>query len=288
MESVYDIEVLLRQLGDPDPLVRTVAAKALKNRADQASVGILCDGFRGAGKRVRYRITVALLKVGAAAIEPLAERLRDTDSDVRWCVAKTLGRIGGEAVMASLIRALHDPEPKVRLAAQSGLERVGPSAILTSFRGLRDSNEHIREGSALVLAGIGTVAVPMLIDALQDPSPEVRSAAASVLQTMEYREPIPHRILVLKELDSQQRHRLLETFQRLRYAESIWSYSYTPVTDIRAYCESLLSDHRARNGAKQVLEFMGVSAAVPPTKKPLVPTQKPPPKTWKWLRRQRR
>lgn len=80
----------------------------------------------------------------------LAKQMRDPNSTVRWSAAGQLAQIGEDAI-PTLIAAMKDPDPKVRVMACKTFPSVDPNA---------------------------ETAIPALLTALKDPEPKVRRAAA--------------------------------------------------------------------------------------------------------------
>jgi HEAT repeat protein len=96
-----------------------------------------------------------------------------------------LGRIGAAAV-PDLVRALGDPDPGVRLRAAEALARIGPDAkeaVPELIRLLSDEREHVetRKAAAWALGQIGppaSGAVPELMRILQAPPTDTPQADA--------------------------------------------------------------------------------------------------------------
>jgi HEAT repeat protein len=153
------------------------------------------------------------------AIPLLSERLLDPDRRVRAVAASALGRIGGGRSAEALLHALRT----CRLGAgrlSRELARAAPDFFLESAlvrpenrkiratlaltAGLRGRSSAVAEQLLALLEGdpaeraaachaLGclhhTPAVPFLMDALFDPSPRVRHAAAVALTRLGAREP---------------------------------------------------------------------------------------------------
>jgi vesicle coat complex subunit len=90
----------------------------------------------------------------------LAQRLKDSDPNVRYSAARALGKYGPQAreYVPDLVQALKDRDKTVRMGAAYGLADVGPDAL---------------------------EAVPALKEALKDKDAEVRKAAAYALKKIE-------------------------------------------------------------------------------------------------------
>jgi HEAT repeat protein len=119
----------------------------------------------------------------AGAVRALEAVLRhDPDREVRAFAALALGQLGGPDATGLLIENLTSTdESYVRGAAMFAIEKSrDPSAITGLINILRLNRGHDIEASH-VLVKIGAPAVPQLLQALNDPSANVRSAVVDVL-----------------------------------------------------------------------------------------------------------
>lgn len=113
----------------------------------------------------------------AVADEPREWGLKETVTDA-------LARIGDDAVPA-LIRALKDPEPRVRVQAARALSRMGlrgEKAVPGLITALDDDDEDVRQSAARALGQMGSAAkeaVPRLIGILREEEESDRSSDAS-------------------------------------------------------------------------------------------------------------
>jgi len=149
---------LVAQLGDDDPEVRRVAARAL---ADQ----------RGTSSEI---------------IAALTQAAANSDVEVRQIAVEALAQKGSaaETVLPPLERALADPELSVRLKAALAIRKIDPES--ESYRPvLLDS---LRAGHGTVFLEVGRMgtdaqwAVPTLVTVLSsDRRPSIRALAASTL-----------------------------------------------------------------------------------------------------------
>jgi len=112
----------------------------------------------------RLYATQALGEIGPAAetaIKPLADILKDKNSDVRWKAAWALGRIGPAAV-GLLVKALKEEESEIRQYAAKALAQIGPragAAVEPLIEVLKDEDSEVRtfatEALVISLAKIG-------------------------------------------------------------------------------------------------------------------------------------
>ena len=125
---------------------------------------------------VRYGASLALSKLGTAAVPALRKSLVSGKRDVPVFSAYTLGQIGPAAspAVGDLIEALAGSDDALRAAAAEALGKIGPSAaaaVDTLTITLTDEKQNVRMRAAVSLGQIGPSAekaVPKLIGALSD------------------------------------------------------------------------------------------------------------------------
>ena len=126
-------------------------------------------------------------------VPELMRALKDPDAKVRLAAANTLGERGPAAALAAkpLGEALKDPDAKVRLAAAKALGRIGPTAhpaYPALVHALGDDDEAVRKAARASLGTLKKSAgqyVPELSAALKDPSAPVRVFALQALLGMD-------------------------------------------------------------------------------------------------------
>lgn len=180
---------------------------------------------------VNDKLLRALAKVGARAVPPLLELLKEPRWTTRWSALSALQRVAMRDVdvdttrlLPALMEALGDEKWRVRAKAVEALAalRQAKTAVLPGLvKALGDSNSevsrlavmhvlelgldakdltermvevlttrrsvYLRVGALLVLLHLGRAAkaaVPHLIDAIEDPSPEVREYANLALTSI--------------------------------------------------------------------------------------------------------
>ncbi len=142
---------LIISLSDPDNEIRWEAALALGEIGDAAALDPLVYTLKDNDRYVRYGAALALEKLGwnpvtiaqaalydvarqdwdsvvsygEEAVRALRLALRDNDPSVRLDVVRTLGRIGSERAMPSLVRALRDEDEHVRWETVLASPRCG-------------------------------------------------------------------------------------------------------------------------------------------------------------------
>lgn len=102
---------------------------------------------------------------------------------VRSNAAKALGDIGNDVAIDALINALKDPDEDVKFHVARNLGKFGESAVPFLIDALKDPDEHVRRYAAWILGNIGdNQAIPALKNLLNDPSDYVRNGAAHALE----------------------------------------------------------------------------------------------------------
>lgn len=137
---------------------------------------------------VRRTAAESLGKIGdQSAVTSILPLLTDPDPVVRVAAAKALGRIGtasNDTVLAALSRSLEDPAEGVQQAAAMAIGEIEPlSRQLKAVVSLvQASDVHVRRAAVRALLQVDTsLWLPLLLPALDDPDVEVRQGAVAVL-----------------------------------------------------------------------------------------------------------
>ncbi|MGH9428809.1 MAG: HEAT repeat domain-containing protein, partial [Terriglobia bacterium] len=147
------IVALLRDLNDEDPAVRIQALQSC-----------------------------GTLDVPRSAFVIVLQSLSDRNEDVRCAAVESLGLIGRQEAVPSLLKMLRDQSSEIRMrAAESlGLLLAGMTCPKPLLKSLRDSDELVRIQAAQSLQEIGDRTVlPVLWRSLNDRSPLMRSYVAA-------------------------------------------------------------------------------------------------------------
>ncbi|MBN1888042.1 MAG: HEAT repeat domain-containing protein [Thermoflexales bacterium] len=186
-------------LTDPAGEVRQSAITGL-----EVLVGPADPGFRAQmlgmvddpDLAVRTRVLSALMRSGdfyqlAPAVQALECLLDDEDPLNRTRGVRVLGRIDDERATRRLAASLSDPADEVRLEAalaaetlvQESLPASAQAALVDGMNGLlSDPVERVRQAALVVLGHAGGQASHQaMVDALADPSPQVRTSAVNAL-----------------------------------------------------------------------------------------------------------
>lgn len=112
--------------------------------------------------------------VGEVELE--AERLTSKVPETRQMAARNLARYDIVHTLPHLLRALDDPDAKVRITAAHALAQHGAlEAVPVLMTWLTDPDPQIKQAGARVLGELGAAeAVPALVRSLGDPDPQVR------------------------------------------------------------------------------------------------------------------
>jgi HEAT repeat protein len=141
----------------------------------------LAEKLRAGPSHVRQAALAELITHPDVAAHGLVvERLDDDDPEVCHLAAIVLGLMGTAAVNSLTSALATSPHTPVRVAAASGLARLGPDASVATTEldaCLEDADESLRWHAAFALAKIGEPALPVLRGSL-DSNNAVRRLAA--------------------------------------------------------------------------------------------------------------
>jgi HEAT repeat protein len=176
---------LMRLLRDRDVDVRRTAARALGFIGDAAAVPALLATVDAARSVPYNTTTMALLRMGSDAHEPLIEGLRAGSQKARAVCAEILGLRGSVAALPALTAAIHPWESlEVRIRAARALGRIGVPGSVDALAALMRSEEPLplRAVTTRALGQIGgRRTVTLLRDALDAPEHIVALNAARAL-----------------------------------------------------------------------------------------------------------
>jgi HEAT repeat protein len=177
--STFD-EIANLLLDDPKIEVRQAAAKALGTTKNPAAIPFLMEALRDSywwyeRETAAGDLLTAIENMGAAAIEPLIDALRDREGAVRKYAAILLGRIGDPRAIEPLSMALYDLHHDVGKASAEALVRFGAASFEVLVEALEHPEMWIRIHSVDVLPKIEEPRVALvLLEMLKDPEREVK------------------------------------------------------------------------------------------------------------------
>lgn len=186
------IGALAATLADEHPIVRQSAVLALDWLHNLEVVDVLTTALNDPNAIVRIMATQALGRMeDSRVVDALQIALDDSSTDIRKIAAEALGRIKDERAIESLLQALHDPQPEVSTDAARALIRIGGSSRTRLFEKLSDPDPQVRQVVVSTLRYVQDNAViPLLIEALGNSAPEVRSIAAQSLGNFHNRQAV--------------------------------------------------------------------------------------------------
>lgn len=163
---------------------RERALEAIREMGDARAVDAveaLCTALRS--DRLDYAALVALVKIGAPAVEALCGALGGQNSGARKNAAEALGKIGNTRAVEPLCKALGDVEGDVRKNAAAALAKFCDArAVEPLCKVLGDAESDVRKSSAAALAKFCDArAMEPLCKALGDTESAVRGSAAQAL-----------------------------------------------------------------------------------------------------------
>jgi HEAT repeat protein len=196
---------LLAAAEDPTKNVRTAVARALgvvaATSRQQAPREQLRDALGDERPRLRFAAARAYALLPDEPAAPLLPLLQDTVESVRWAAARTLAsrKNGGIGHLSDLGFLVHDrrrPEPELAEALRQSAVDEAPTVRRAAVLGLRaadpggsydllvqalraDEDHRVRAAAAYSLDD--ERAIPVLVEALDDPCPVVGRAAIFAL-----------------------------------------------------------------------------------------------------------
>lgn len=181
---------LIAELRSPRAEIRQAAVNALANLRDPAAIAPLINLFRqdeqacgdeAGAAGVWNDAATALASFADGALPSLLVALRDPHPNVRVWSALALGLVGGASALAALVRALDDPNAQVRAQSADALGLLADSSAFAALaRTLSgDADPFVRARAVYALAMLpGAAMLNTLLPALRDPDADVRCAAA--------------------------------------------------------------------------------------------------------------
>jgi HEAT repeat protein len=218
LEKRGDVDGIISALESGDtPSVRVEALLALSRSNDERRVALLVGAMADSAADVSAAAEEAVRDLGPAAGAALVEALdgpvgdRAAELMMGWndegvaslaegyqtsssagrlraleCMVELEGRLEDknhhEAVFSSLLAAIGDRSPKIRVAAAGHLKTRRDSRACRALAAqLKDGDESVRTSCREALAAIGEEAVPNLLIALDDRNANSRRTAAELL-----------------------------------------------------------------------------------------------------------
>ena len=179
-------------LNRPDDALRQRAARALADVGDPESIPLYVSLLDDDDSVVREMGGRGLATACRPKEEqPLVDALAHGDLAVRSWAAEGLARLGDARALPVLAGTLKHDHPPIRKGSILSLVALGPDGIRGVLQGLEDPDRQIQDLVFAVIAARDValarkgVAPDLLLSALASSHPEIRFAAARVLETRE-------------------------------------------------------------------------------------------------------
>ncbi|MCX5800735.1 MAG: HEAT repeat domain-containing protein [Candidatus Eisenbacteria bacterium] len=174
---------LYRALDDPDPDIRSLAARGLSKVRHPRAQAALIDILGRHEELVSSRIAAMFIDVGTPSVPLLVKNMRNTNWRARFWTAEILGQVADRRAEGVLVSALSDSSADVRAAAAKALGRIGSkSAGLEVIPLLKDPAWFVRSHAAWTLGQLEMVeAIEELVAALCDRAWWVRKSSLEAL-----------------------------------------------------------------------------------------------------------
>ncbi|MDE3084231.1 MAG: HEAT repeat domain-containing protein [Verrucomicrobiota bacterium] len=130
-----------------------------------------------------------LVKLGAPAVAPLLDSLKDEDADMRQGAAQALGQLNDKRAVKPLITCLQDESIEVKQNAARALGLLGDKrAVEPLIKVFNDEIGEVKKSAAEALGLLGdSQAIAPLLTGLTDEDSELRQTCAQALQKLNYK-----------------------------------------------------------------------------------------------------
>ncbi len=193
------LQVFREAVSDPEPVVRYEAVKGYADLGDAGVSGAeqVAPLLRDTEARIRRAAADALGLMGPGVgpeITPdLVSALADPDENVSWAVVQAIRNMGADAV-SELAVVLEYGDPLLLTGVLQAVIELGPTASATAPHILSYLSASDSQVRALAAEALGSVGADHAVDALRasldDPSENVRAAAAWALAALHPDEPV--------------------------------------------------------------------------------------------------
>ncbi|MFN2224837.1 MAG: DUF123 domain-containing protein [Anaerolineae bacterium] len=206
--------VRVAALPDDEWFVAALGAERILLEGDSA-VELVAVLLEGDDER-REAAAVALGRLGAQVLPPLADLLASRPSENRWWAARTLAEVGGPGAVRLLVDVLDDADADVRACACLALGRIGDGqAAAPLARRLADESPFVAGIAADALSMIGESAVATLAACLEAENTHTRLLAVRALARCKSEAAIGPLLGVLEDSSYLVRHYAQEALEAL-------------------------------------------------------------------------
>lgn len=155
--QIEAVDLLAMGLQDPDNGVKDVCYRALAHlKGENARIAAEKIVPLIADKRIEIRNIAgdALARLSTAAIDPLLTYLESDDADARKFACDIVGLIGGEDVLENINRLLDDPDENVKCTAVESLGNIGSQKSVETLIGVYGDSDEVKP---LVIDALGKI-----------------------------------------------------------------------------------------------------------------------------------
>jgi HEAT repeat protein len=169
-----DIKTLLRDASNREnPTLQLRAIRALGGLEDHRAVGLLKNLVEEGTSEVQDAAIEALTQIGCSAWG-------------RCSILCILSQLGDHSIVPHIVESLNDDSNNVRLESVRALARIDGDDVIEPLTqvAMKETDSYIRFETVRLLRNIGVGKAPVLkmaLQALKDPSRDVRSQAARLL-----------------------------------------------------------------------------------------------------------
>jgi HEAT repeat protein len=181
LETQTAVEIVVRQLSDPNAEIRAAAAEALGRSSDSLVLPALERAIADPG--TQQGAALAYARLGSTSCGPLVGLLKSSQPSVRAAAAEGLARCGDRYVadLRAALRVEHDPTARHAIVRSLGASRT-EDALEELVSLLKDGDPEMRFAAVQALGRTRLdSAVDPLITALSDERPEIRASALAAL-----------------------------------------------------------------------------------------------------------
>ena len=182
------VRLLRHTRGAEQELDHQAAARALQliGPDAKAAVPALARVLHGQERVARWDAAYALASIGKDAVPALVAALNDQDPEARTAAITALLHIGpgAEAAIPALFARLQDDNPGVRLQASEALSAIGPAAGQVLIHAIERERGIVQQRAAKVLMSMmfaRRAAEPALLKMASDEDPLSRAQAIETL-----------------------------------------------------------------------------------------------------------
>lgn len=247
---------------------RRAAAQEKQQAAAAARVDELVATVQGSRSRERWEAIQALGSMGpraAKAVPALVKIAGDDDKSTRNVAVVALAEIAPDdfAVIRTVVDALKDADTVVRANAVSFSSRLGPAAVPVLLRAMTDPDPRMRAGAAQALgsasrahsdATLADQTIETLGQALNDHDPAVRKAAAAALGSFgrRARPAVPALAMLLSDKD---------TYAAGAAAQTLGAIGPDAADAVPRLAKAMYGDYHVSTNARAALQSIGTADA---------------------------